>query len=99
MATNKHAQIRYQALDRHFRNTGRRYFIEDLIKACNDAIYEHAGILDGVRKRQVQDDIAFMESEAGWSIMLDKIRDGRRVYCRYENTRYSIKNQPLNETN
>jgi len=98
MATNKHAQIRYQALDRCFRNTGRRYFIEDLIKACNDAIYEHAGITDGVKKRQVQDDIAFMESEAGWSILLDKIRDGRRVYYRYEDNRYSINNQPLSET-
>lgn len=98
MATNKHAQIRYQALDRCFRNTGRRYFIEDLIKACNDAIYEHAGITDGVKKRQVQDDITFMESEAGWSILLDKIRDGRRVYYRYEDNRYSINNQPLSET-
>jgi predicted DNA-binding transcriptional regulator YafY len=98
MATNKHAQIRYQALDRCFRNTGRQYFIEDLIKACNDAIYEHAGISDGVKKRQVQDDIAFMESEAGWSILLDRIRDGRRVYYRYEDNRYSINNQPLSET-
>lgn len=98
MATNKHAQIRYQTLDRCFRNTGRRYFIEDLIEACNDAIYEHAGISDGVKKRQVQDDIAFMESEAGWSILLDRIRDGRRVYYRYEDNRYSINNQPLSET-
>ncbi|MDL2277384.1 WYL domain-containing protein [Parabacteroides sp. OttesenSCG-928-G07] len=98
MATNKHAQIRYQALDRCFRNIGRQYFIEDLIKACNDAIYEHAGISDGVKKRQVQDDIAFMESEAGWSILLDRIRDGRRVYYRYEDNRYSINNQPLSET-
>lgn len=98
MATNKHAQIRYQALDRCFRNTGRRYFIDDLVKACNDAIYEHAGILDGVKKRQVQDDITFMESGAGWSILLDKIRDGKRVFYRYEDTRYSINNQPLNET-
>jgi predicted DNA-binding transcriptional regulator YafY len=81
-----------------FQNTGRQYFIEDLIKACNDAIYEHAGISDGVKKRQVQDDIAFMESEAGWSILLDRIRDGRRVYYRYEDNRYSINNQPLSET-
>jgi predicted DNA-binding transcriptional regulator YafY len=98
MATNKHAQIRYQALDRCFRNTGRRYFIEDLVKVCNDSIYEYAGILDGVKKRQVQDDVTFMESEAGWSIPLDKIRDGKRVFYRYTDTRYSINNQPLNET-
>ena len=98
MATNKHAQIRYQALDRCFSNPGKRYFIENLVDACNDAIYGHAGITNGVKKRQVQDDIAFMESEAGWSILLSKIRDGKRVYYRYEDTRYSINNQPLNET-
>lgn len=98
MATNKHAQIRYHALDRCFSNPGRQYFIEDLVEACNNAIYDHAGIMDGVKKRQVQEDIAFMESEAGWSILLDKIRDGRRVYYRYEDSRYSINNQPLNET-
>jgi predicted DNA-binding transcriptional regulator YafY len=98
MSTNKHAQIRYQALDRCFRNPGRRYFIENLVGACNDAIYEHAGVANGVKKRQVQDDIAFMESEAGWSIPLAKIRDGKRVYYRYEDFRYSINNQPLNET-
>ena len=98
MATNKHAQIRYQALNRCFNNPGRRYFIEDLVEACNNAIYEYAGVVDGVKKRQVQDDIAFKESEAGWSISLAKIRDGKRVYYRYEDMRYSINNQPLNET-
>jgi predicted DNA-binding transcriptional regulator YafY len=98
MATNKHAQIRYQALDRCFGNPGRNYFIEDLVQACNDAIYEYAGIIDGVKKRQVQEDIAFMESEAGWNIPLARIRDGKRVYYRYEDIHYSINNQPLNET-
>jgi predicted DNA-binding transcriptional regulator YafY len=98
MATNKHAQIRYQILDRCFRNPGRRYFIEDLVKACNDAIYEHSGIVDGVKKRQVQDDISFMESEAGWSVTLERKKDGKRVYYRYKDIRYSINNQPLNET-
>lgn len=98
MATNKHAQIRYQVLDRCFSNPGRRYFIEDLVDACNKALYEHAGIIDGVKKRQVQSDIAFMESEAGWSIPLNRIRDGKRVFYRYEDTHYSINNQLLNET-
>ena len=98
MATNKHAQIRYQTLDRCFSNPGRQYFIEDLVKTCSDAIYEHAGIADGVKKRQVQEDISFMESEAGWSIPLERHKDGRRVWYRYEDTCYSINNQPLNET-
>ena len=63
MATNKHASIRYQALDKCFRNYGRRYNINDLIEACNQAIYEFTGLEDGVKRRQVYADIAYMESE------------------------------------
>ena len=98
MATNKHATIRYQTLDKCFRNPGRTYYIEDLIDACNDAIYEYSGIEDGVKRRQVLDDIKFMESEQGWNIPLEHIRDGHKVYFRYEDMSFSINNQPLNET-
>lgn len=99
MATNKHALIRYQALDKCFRNSGRKYFIEDLVNACNEAIYNHTGIMSGVKKRQVQDDITYMESESsGWSINLIRHRDGRRVFYQYEDTNYSISNQPLNSS-
>ena len=83
MATNKHATIRYHALDRCFSHHGRKFFIEDLINACNEAIYEFAGIEDGVKKRQVFDDITFMESEQGWNVILERIKDGKRVYYRY----------------
>lgn len=68
MATNKHATIRYHALDRCFSNWGRRYYIEDLIEACNAALNEFSGVEDGVKRRQIFDDITFMESEQGWSI-------------------------------
>lgn len=98
MATNKHAIIRYQTLDKCFRNPGRTYYIDDLIEACNAAIYEYSGIEDGVKRRQLLDDIKFMESEQGWNIPLDHIRDGRKVYFRYEDISFSINNQPLNET-
>jgi len=98
MGTNKHAVIRYQTLDKCFRNPGRNYYIEDLIDACNDAIYEFSGIEDGIKRRQLLDDIRFMESEQGWNIPLDHIRDGHKVYYRYEDMNFSINNQPLNET-
>lgn len=97
MATNKHATIRYQALDRCFRNPGRRYYIEDLIEACNNAIYEFTGSNLGIKRRQVFEDIKFMESPQGWNIPLEKCRDGHRVYYRYEDRSFSINNQPLNE--
>jgi predicted DNA-binding transcriptional regulator YafY len=97
MATNKHATIRYHALDRCFSNPGRRFYIDDLIKACNDAIYEFAGIEDGIRRRQIFDDIAFMESEHGWSIPLQRHKDGKRVFYRYSDNSFSIKNQGINQ--
>ncbi len=98
MATNKHAIIRYQTLDKCFRNPGRRYFIEDLVEACSEAIHEFTGNDVGIKRRQVLEDIKFMESEQGWNIPLERIRDGHRVYFRYEDKGFSINNQPLNET-
>ncbi len=98
MGTNKHAIIRYQTLDKCFRNPGRTYYIDDLIEACNNAIYEYSGIEDGVKRRQILDDIKFMESEQGWNIPLEHVRDGRKVYFRYDDMSFSINNQPLNET-
>lgn len=97
MATNKHATIRYHALDRCFSNHWRKFFIEDLINACNQAIYDFSGIENGVKKRQVFDDITFMESEQGWSIPLDRLKDGKRVFYRYADKSFSIKNQGINQ--
>ncbi len=95
MATNKHAIIRYQALDKCFSNFGRKFFIENLIEACTCAIYDFAGIEDGVKRRQIFDDINFMESEEGYSIPLVRHKDGQRTYYRYENKDFSINKQPL----
>lgn len=97
MATNKHAQIRYNVLDKCFRNSGRLFYIDDLVEECNKAIYEHAGIEDGVKKRQVYEDIAFMESEAGWGIELERKKHGRKVSFRYADPNYSIGKEALSE--
>lgn len=97
MATNKHAIIRYQALDKCFSNRYKLYDMEALVEACCQAIYEFTGIHDGVKRRQVYDDITFMESDQGWSIELEKIRDGRKVYYRYSDLNFSINNSPLSE--
>jgi predicted DNA-binding transcriptional regulator YafY len=98
LSTNKHAIIRYQTLDKCFRNVGRNYAIEDLVEECNKSIYEYTGKEEGIKKRQLYDDIRFMESEQGWSIELKKVKEGRRVFYKYEKSNYSISNQPLNET-
>lgn len=98
LSTNKHAVIRYRTLDKCFRNIGRNYAIEDLVEECNKSIYEYTGKDEGIKKRQLYDDIRFMESEQGWNIELKKVKDGRRVFYKYEDSKFSISNQPLNET-
>lgn len=96
MATNKHATIRYHELDRCFSNQGRLFFIDDLVDACNHALYEYTGIKEGVKKRQVFDDIKFMESDQGWSIPLGRIREGKKVYYRYSEKSFSISSKGIN---
>jgi len=97
MATNKNALIRYKVLDNCFRNPGRRYFIDDLIAECDSVLLEIDPESNGISRRQIYEDVAFMESKEGWSIELDKLRDGKRVYYRYADMSFSINNMPLNE--
>lgn len=98
MATNKHAQIRYNTLDNCFRNSGRSYTIKDLLEACNLAIIEFDPKANGIKRRQLFDDISYMESSQGWSIELEEgLKKGRMRVYRYLDTKFSISNQPLNE--
>lgn len=103
MPTNKNASIRYQALDKCFQRRNKRFFVEDLIEACEEALYEFNGLnketgeKPTVSRRQLFDDIRYMESEAGWQILLEKKREGKRMYYRYKDPNFSIKQQPLTQ--
>lgn len=97
MPQSKHQIIRYQALDRCFRNKAKHYFIEDLIDACQTALYNHTGNPEGVKRRQIYDDISFMMSEAGYNAPIEKDKIGRKVYYYYDDVNFSINNQPLTE--
>ena len=97
MATNKNALLRYKVLDKCFRNLGKRYFIEDLISECDNVLLEIDPESNGISRRQIFDDVAFMESKEGWEIELNRLKDGKRVYYRYSDTSFSINNMPLNE--
>ena len=71
MPTNKNAQLRYQIIDKCLSNWSRRYYIEDLVGACNEALYLYNGETKdgcGVKKRQVQEDLKFIESEEGYGM-------------------------------
>ncbi len=97
MATTKNALIRYKVLDNCFRNPGRRYFMADLITECDNVLLDIDPESNGISRRQIFEDIAFMESGEGWSIELERPRDGKKVYYRYTDMSFSINNMPLNE--
>jgi predicted DNA-binding transcriptional regulator YafY len=98
MSINKNAILRFRVLDKCFRNPGKKYFIEDLIDLCSNALFEESSLSNGISRRQIFEDIKFMESKNGWNIPLERIRDGHRVCYRYSDLSFSINNQPLNES-
>lgn len=110
MPTNNHAQIRYQALDKCFRNHHKRFFIKDLIKACNDALYDYTGNsrflyetymndedYSGIKKRQIYSDINYMMSDAGFAAPIDKARAPEGVYYFYSDKDFTINSKPLTD--
>jgi len=97
MSITKNAYIRYRVLDKCFRNPGKRYFIDDLIEECSSALAEIDPDTNGISRRQIFDDIQFMESSEGWNIDLVRIKESRKVYYRYADATFSINEMPLNE--
>lgn len=97
MAITKYPLIRYKILDKCFRNTGKRYFIEDLVKECENVLLEMDSDSSGISIRQIREDIAFMKSSEGWSIEIADNRVGKKMYYRYVDPNFSINNMPLNE--
>lgn len=99
MAINKHQIIRYNRLDRCFKNFGREYSFEDLLEAVNEAITEHDPTSSGVQTRALRDDIKFMRSESGYNAPIETIKGSNGIhYYRYSDKNYSINNSPLNDT-
>ncbi|MGV0924101.1 helix-turn-helix transcriptional regulator [Empedobacter tilapiae] len=97
MAVNKNALIRYKTLDKCFSNPYRKYYINDLIETCNQVLTDHYGIDTTVSRRQIFIDIDFMKSDAGYQAPIDSLKDGRKVYYRYEDINFSILNKPLTQ--
>ena len=96
MSVNKNAYLRFKTLDRCFRNTGRTYYMEDLIDECSKVLNDINPEVNGISRRTIFSDIGFMESSDGWEIPLERVTVGKRVYYRYTDPTFSINNQPLN---
>ena len=93
MPVNRNALIRYRTIDKCLQNRRRKWTIENLIKACNDSLYEYEGIDKGVSLRTIRLDLNAMRSDKlGYNapiIVTDK------KYYSYEDPEYSIANIPL----
>lgn len=90
--------IRYQALDKCFRNKYRRFYMKDLIDACNEAVYNLTGIDPNIQRRQIYTDISYMESSQGWAVLLNEnLWDGKKRYYRYQDLSFSINKRPLDD--
>jgi predicted DNA-binding transcriptional regulator YafY len=97
MSQFKNPKLRYKTLDKCFRNTAKKYFIEDLVDECNKALQTFGREYISVSKRQVWDDIKFMKSNEGWQIELEQFKLGKRTYYRYIDPSFSIEKMPLTE--
>lgn len=97
MAKNKHALIRYRALDKCLRNHRVRYGIKDLLEQVNKALEIYDPGTKGVGRSTLYEDIAFLESTDGYRADIERIKEGRNTYLRYADPEFSIYNSPLNE--
>lgn len=93
MPVNRNALIRYRTIDKCLQNRRRKWTIEDLIDACNDALYEYVGVDTNISMRTIRMDLNAMRSNSlGYNapiIVVDK------KYYTYEDAEYSIANSPL----
>lgn len=97
MSKNKSALIRYKAIDACLSNFNRKFFIEDIVAKCNELLAEE-GL--SVKKRQVIEDMRFIESEVGYATTIEKIPFGKKKYYRYESPKISIREkEPLMNAN
>lgn len=97
MPANKNQRIRCLILDSCFRNTGKKYQIDDLVDAVNEGLAEIIPNGGAVSKRMIYNDIDFMESPEGGLVDLVRTKDGRKVYYRYRDTNFSIAENPFTE--
>ncbi len=85
MPTVNYPDIRYKALDKCLGNHNRKFFMKDLVDACNKALKPYECT---VSARTVRDDIDAIEIHH--QILIDRLYDGHRVYYRYSEPGFSI---------
>lgn len=89
MPVDKQVLLRYQVLNRCFRNKYREYTIDDLVDECNKALRK--ADRPEVSKRTIQNDIAQLETTDPYYIRLNEnLKRGRQRIYRYVDTNYDL---------
>jgi hypothetical protein len=90
MALNKNAIIRYKTIDKCLQDRDRKWTLEELIKACSNALQTVEGKLQKVSKRTVQLDLQFMrDTILGYSAPITVFD---KKYYTYSDENYRITN-------
>lgn len=97
MAKNKGAIVRYRTIDRCLRDIKRKYGIQDLIRECSEALTNALSEETKVSRRQIYEDLNYMESDMGYQAIIDHHYEGRNVYYRYADPDFSIEKMPLTD--
>ena len=94
MPVDKQVLLRYQVLNKCFRNRYREYTIDDLVDECNKAL--HRIDKPDVSKRTIQNDINMLEADYGIRLN-ERLRQGRKRLYRYVDTDYTLPLYRMND--
>ncbi|MBU2997886.1 WYL domain-containing protein [Cellulophaga baltica] len=93
MALNKNAIIRYKTIDKCLQDRDRKWTLEDLIKACSNALQTSDEQPQKVSKRTVQLDLQFMrDTEFGYNAPITVFD---KKYYTYSDEAYTITTIPI----
>lgn len=94
MPKNRNALMRMHTIDACLRRRNRLWTIDDLVEACEDALYEYDGISE-ISTRTIRRDLQLMRSEKlGYNAPII-VKD--KKYYTYEDPDFSITNLPLSK--
>ena len=94
MPVDKQVLLRYQVLNRCFRNRYKEYTIDDLVDECNKALRK--ADKPDVSKRTIQNDINTLEADYGIRLN-ENLKRGRQRLYRYVDTSYSVSLYHIND--
>ena len=95
MAQNKGAIVRYRAIDKCLRSKHGKYGIEELRRACEEALYDAFMEQRTVSVRQIKYDLNHIQSNAGYRAIIETYKEGKKAYYRYEAPDFSIEKTPI----